>query len=135
MGIEAARGCAEMGADLAITYATRPDGGMKNAKELSEKYGIKCKAYKLEIDKFESVQKLVDDVIKEFGKIDGFIANAGRTSDTDILNGSVEKVCLISYILATPHDWHLLLLNGLPTSPLPLPTQAKPQLTFPSGWK
>jgi len=94
MGIEAARGCAEMGADLAITYATRPEGGIKNAEELSKKYGIKCKAYKLDISTFESVQKLVDDVIKEFGKIDGFIANAGRTSDTDILNGSVEKVKL-----------------------------------------
>ncbi len=34
MGIEAARGCAEMGADLAITYSSRPEGGEKNAKVL-----------------------------------------------------------------------------------------------------
>ncbi|KEY79405.1 sorbitol/xylulose reductase Sou1 [Aspergillus fumigatus] len=27
MGIEAARGCAEMGANIALTYASRPEGG------------------------------------------------------------------------------------------------------------
>lgn len=91
MGIEAARGCAEMGADVAITYASRPDGGVKNAKELSEKYGIKCKAYKCDVGNFDSVQGLVNDVIKEFGKIDAFVANAGRTADSGILEGSVES--------------------------------------------
>ena len=71
-----------MGADVAITYASRPEGGEKNAKELAETYGTKIKAYKLDIGNFESVQKLVADVIKDFGKIDAFIANAGRTADS-----------------------------------------------------
>lgn len=44
MGIEAARGCAEMGADVAITYSSRADGGETNAKELEETYGVKAKA-------------------------------------------------------------------------------------------
>lgn len=92
MGIEAARGCAEMGASVAITYASRPEGGEKNAKELQEKYGVKSKAYKCDVGSFDSVQKLVDDVIRDFGQIDGFVANAGRTSDTDILAGTVEQV-------------------------------------------
>merc|ERR1711900_96275 len=90
MGIEAARGCAEMGADLAITYASRPEGGEKNAKELAEKYGVKVKAYKCDVGNWESVSGLVADVIKEFGKIDAFIANAGRTADSGILDGTVE---------------------------------------------
>jgi sorbose reductase len=90
MGIEAARGCAEMGANLAITYASRPAGGEKNAKELSETYGVKVKAYKCDVSNYDSVQKLVNDVIKEFGKIDAFIANAGRTADSGILDGTVE---------------------------------------------
>ncbi|KXG51987.1 Glucose/ribitol dehydrogenase [Penicillium griseofulvum] len=90
MGIEAARGCAEMGADLAITYASRPAGGEKNAKELSEEYGVKVKAYKCDVGNWESVDTLVKDVLKDFGKIDAFIANAGRTADSGILDGSVE---------------------------------------------
>ncbi|CAK4031788.1 NADP-dependent mannitol dehydrogenase [Lecanosticta acicola] len=90
MGIEAARGLAEMGADLAITYASRAEGGIKNAEELSKEYGIKCKAYKCQVDKYESVEKLVKDVIADFGKIDAFIANAGATADSGVLDGSVE---------------------------------------------
>ena len=91
MGIEAARGLAEMGADLAITYASRPEGGIKNAEELSKQYGIKCKAYKLDISSWESAEKLIKDVVKDFGKIDAFVANAGRTADSGVLDGSVEK--------------------------------------------
>ncbi|KAJ5902566.1 NADP-dependent mannitol dehydrogenase [Penicillium taxi] len=89
MGIEAARGCAEMGADLAITYSSRPEGGEKNAKELQEKYGVKVKAYKCDVGSWESVEGLVSSVIKDFGKIDAFIANAGRTASSGILDGSV----------------------------------------------
>ena len=82
MGIEAARGLAEMGADIAITYASRPQGGEKNAKELAETYGVKVKAYKCDVGDYASVEKLVADVIKDFGKIDAFVANAGRTADS-----------------------------------------------------
>lgn len=90
MGIEAARGCAEMGADVIVTYSSRPEGGEKNAKELSEKYGIKSKAYKCNIGNYDDVKKFVDTVIKDYGKIDVFIANAGATADSGILDGTVE---------------------------------------------
>ena len=90
MGIEAARGCAEMGADVVVTYSSRPHGGEQNAKELSEKYGVKSKAYKCNIGNYDDVKAFVDTVIKEFGKIDVFIANAGATADSGILDGSVD---------------------------------------------
>ncbi|KAJ5926116.1 hypothetical protein N7516_007889 [Penicillium verrucosum] len=90
MGIEAARGCAEMGADLAITYSSRREGGEKNAKALSEEYGVTVRPYKCDVGNWESVDTLVKEVIKDFGKIDAFIANAGRTADSGILDGSVD---------------------------------------------
>ncbi|KAF2481168.1 hypothetical protein BDY17DRAFT_300806 [Neohortaea acidophila] len=90
MGIEAARGLAEMGADVAITYASRKEGGEKNAKELAASYGVKAKAYKCQVDKYESVEALVAEVVKDFGKIDAMVANAGATADSGILDGSVE---------------------------------------------
>ena len=40
IGIEAARGCAEMGANVAITYSSRPDGAEKNVIELQNQYNI-----------------------------------------------------------------------------------------------
>jgi len=91
IGIEAARGCAEMGADVAVTYSSRPDGGEANAKALAEKYGIKSKAYKCQVGDYANVEKLVKDVIEDFGKIDVFIANAGKTADNGILDASVEQ--------------------------------------------
>jgi sorbose reductase len=74
MGIEAARGAAEFGADLAITYSSRKEGAEKNAAELEKTYGVKVKIYKLDIADYNSVEKLVKDVIADFGKIDGFVA-------------------------------------------------------------
>jgi len=79
-----------MGADVAITYSSRPEGGEKNAKELQDNHGVKSKAYKCNVGDYKDVEKLVQDVIKEFGKIDVFIANAGRTANSGILDGSVE---------------------------------------------
>jgi sorbose reductase len=90
IGTEAARGCAEMGADVAITYSSRKEGGEKNSKELTEKYGVKSKPYKCNVGDYADVEKLVADVIKDFGKVDVFIANAGRTADNGILDSSVE---------------------------------------------
>lgn len=74
MGIEAARGCAEMGADVAISYSSRQEGAEKNVQELVEEYGVKVKAYKLNISDYNDVQRFVDDVLEDFGKIDAFIA-------------------------------------------------------------
>ncbi|KAK5202548.1 L-xylulose reductase [Exophiala xenobiotica] len=91
MGIEAARGCAEMGADVVITYSSRAEGGEKNAQDLRERYGVKSKAFKCNVGDYDNVIKLVQDVIKEFGKIDVFIANAGRPADCGILDGSKQK--------------------------------------------
>ncbi|KAJ5971672.1 uncharacterized protein N7479_001590 [Penicillium vulpinum] len=90
IGLEAARGCAEMGGNIAITYFTRREGAEANAKALEEEYGIKTKAYKCDTSKWNEVQELVANVIADFGKIDSFIANAGRTTDKGVLDGSVE---------------------------------------------
>ncbi|KAA8648303.1 hypothetical protein EYZ11_001987 [Aspergillus tanneri] len=90
MGIEAARGCAEMGANVAITYASRAEGAKKNVEELIKTYGVKAKAYKCDVGDYNSVEGVVRDVIAEFGQIDAFIANAGRTASSGILDGSVQ---------------------------------------------
>ena len=74
MGIEAARGAAEMGADVAITYSSRKEGAEKNVEELQKEYGVTVKAYKLNISDYQDVERFVNEVIGDFGKIDGFVA-------------------------------------------------------------
>ncbi|GFP54346.1 hypothetical protein ACSS6W_002060 [Trichoderma asperelloides] len=88
MGIEAARGCAEMGADLAITYASRKEGAEKNAADLSKEYGVKVKVYKVNQSDYNDVERFVNQVVSDFGKIDAFIANAGATANSGVVDGS-----------------------------------------------
>ncbi|PWY66499.1 NAD(P)-binding protein [Aspergillus sclerotioniger CBS 115572] len=89
IGIEAARGCAEMGASVAITYFTRKDSAEQNARDLAEEYGVQAKAYPCDIRDYAAAETLVQSVISDFGHIDGFIANAGRAADAGVLEGSV----------------------------------------------
>lgn len=74
MGIEAARGCAEMGADVVITYSSRKEGADKNVEELKSKYGVKAAAYKCNISNYKDVERFVGEIVGDFGKIDAFIA-------------------------------------------------------------
>ncbi|GAO13630.1 uncharacterized protein UV8b_01751 [Ustilaginoidea virens] len=85
MGIEAARGCAEMGADVAITYSSRKEGAEKNVEELTKDYGVKVKAYKLNVVDYNEVEKCINAIVADFGRIDGFIANAGATADAGVI--------------------------------------------------
>jgi sorbose reductase len=91
MGIEAARGCAEMGANVAITYSSRKEGADKNVEELTKEYGVKAKAYKCNVGEYEQCEQLVKDVLNDFGQIDGFIANAGATADGGVLESPKES--------------------------------------------
>jgi len=74
MGIEAARGCAEMGANVAITYSSRKEGAEKNVEELTKEYGVKVKAYKLNVTNYDDVEKCIEEIVNDFGAINGFIA-------------------------------------------------------------
>ncbi|RDA95570.1 hypothetical protein CP533_1235 [Ophiocordyceps camponoti-saundersi (nom. inval.)] len=100
MGIEAARGCAEMGADVAITYSSRKEGAEKNVEELTKDYGVKAKAYKCNVGDFADVERFVNEVLKDFGKVDAFIANAGATANSGVVDGS-------------PQDWDKVIQTDL----------------------
>lgn len=90
IGIEAARGCAELGANIALTYFSRAEDCIKNAEYLSKEYGITARAYPCDISKWSSVSSTVSTILQDFGQIDTFIANAGRPTDCGVLEGSVE---------------------------------------------
>jgi sorbose reductase len=91
MGIEAARGAAEYGADIAITYASRAAGAEKNVEELKSKYGIRAKAYKVNVSEYKDVEKFVNQVVEDFGKVDAFIANAGATANAGVIDSTSEE--------------------------------------------
>ncbi len=90
IGLEAARGAAEFGADVAITYASRKEGGEKNAEDLAREYGVRAKAYHCDVSAYDNCARLVADVLRDFGKIDAFVANAGATANEGVLDGPRE---------------------------------------------
>ena len=71
---------AENGSNVAFTYSSSVDSAIKLQDELL-KHGVKVKSYKSDASDFNSSQKLITDVINDFGQIDILINNAGITKD------------------------------------------------------
>jgi 3-oxoacyl-[acyl-carrier protein] reductase len=79
---------AEQGAQIAFTYAGSVDKANALEKELNKK--TKAKAYQSDASDYDAAQKLVADVIEEFGRVDVLINNAGITKDNLMLRMSKE---------------------------------------------
>ncbi|WP_346983645.1 3-oxoacyl-[acyl-carrier-protein] reductase [Chryseobacterium sp. POE27] len=79
---------AQQGAKIAFTYA----GSVDKAKELETTLSsvTQIKGYQSDASDFDAAQTLVDEVMKEFGKIDILINNAGITRDNLLLRMSKE---------------------------------------------
>jgi len=72
---------AKHGANVAFTYSSSEAPALALEKELSS-YGVKAKAYKSNAASFTDSEKLVSDVLEDFGGvIDILINNAGITKD------------------------------------------------------
>jgi len=84
------RGIAEMfaqqGAKVAFTYA----GSVEKAKELEATLSsvTQIKGYQSDASDYDAAQKLVEEVMAEFGKIDILINNAGITRDNLLMRMS-----------------------------------------------
>ena len=74
------------GANVAFTYAS----SVEKAKALEEELGQfgKVKGYQSDASDYEAAQKLVEDVIAEFGQVDIVINNAGITKDNLLMRMS-----------------------------------------------
>ncbi len=78
------------GADVAFTYLSSEDKANALANELSAS-GQKVKAYKSNAASYEDSESLIDQVMKEFGKIDICVNNAGISRDNLLLRVAEEQ--------------------------------------------
>ncbi len=81
---------AQEGANIAITDLKYDEVAQETEKELSS-FGIKAKAYASDAANFEETQKLVEEIQKEFGKVDVLVNNAGITMDALIMRMSEQQ--------------------------------------------
>ena len=70
----------KQGANVAFTYSSSESLANEIVEELNSS-SIKCKAYQSDASILVDCEKLVDDVLNDFGSIDVLINNAGITKD------------------------------------------------------
>ena len=85
IGLAIATKLAQGGANIAILYVGDESERIRAKEELLQ-YGTKVEQYFCDVSDFEASQKVVEQVIEEFGGIDFLINNAGITRDKLILN-------------------------------------------------
>ena len=71
---------ARNGADVALTYRRHEQEAQAIAERIRS-FGRKAKPYKIDISDFEAVQKLVNQVLDDFGHLDILVNNAGLNWD------------------------------------------------------
>ncbi len=80
---------AEQGAQVAFTYLSSVEQGQALEAELSAK-GVKAKGYRSDASDYAQAEKLINDVITDFGSLDILVNNAGITQDTLLLRMTEE---------------------------------------------
>lgn len=71
---------AERGADVAVIFAGNEQAA-RETRLLAEQYGVKCRAYRCDVSDFGAAKEAVADILKEFGRIDILVNDAGVTRD------------------------------------------------------
>ncbi len=77
------------GANVAFTYLSSVEQGQALEAELQAK-GVKAKGYRSDASDFAQADKLINDVVTDFGTLDILINNAGITMDNLLLRMSEE---------------------------------------------
>ena len=91
----------EHGCAVAFTYSSNQAAADALVAEL-EGSGVKVKAYQSNAAHFDEAQKLVDEVLNDFGGLDILVNNAGITKDKP-------------FHKMTPDDWNAV-INATPRS-------------------
>ena len=80
---------AENGFDICLNYRKENDELINTKKEI-ENNNVKCFTVQGDVSNFDDCKKMTEEIIKEFGKIDVLVNNAGITKDTLLMRMSKE---------------------------------------------
>ncbi|KAI8947964.1 sorbitol utilization protein SOU2 [Xylaria longipes] len=93
IGLAVAHGLAEAGANIAIWYNSNKKA-LDSAADIEAKFGVKCKAYQVNVSNYESVKEAVDEIVRDFnGRLDVFVANSGIAwEEGAFIDGSLDTM-------------------------------------------
>jgi 3-oxoacyl-[acyl-carrier protein] reductase len=81
---------AQEGCNIAFTDLFADDNMRATEAEL-QALGVKAKGYASDASKFEETDKVVSEIVKDFGQIDALVNNAGITKDTLLMRMTEEQ--------------------------------------------
>lgn len=90
---------AEHGYDIAITYATSPDGAIETKKQV-EALGRRCFIYEAHLEQSNVPADVIGKARADLGRLDVMVCNAGKDVRSSVLT-------------ATPEDLDMLYANNL----------------------
>lgn len=99
IGLEVVRALAEAGATVALIYTSSKDAE-DTASKISKDTGSTVKAYKSDVRDKASITATINQIAKEFGRLDICVANAGIAAHHDSLEYAEE-------------DWHEMMKVNL----------------------
>lgn len=97
IGLAVAEAMCEAGANTAFWYNSN-DAAISKAQALAEKHGVKTKAYQVQVTDPERVEAAMNEVAKDFGRLDVFVANAGAGLSKPLLEMSMEEIKKITSV-------------------------------------
>ena len=96
---------AQEGCNIAIANRNITEG-QKTAEEIANKFGVKAKAFKVDVSKNEDVKKFKEDVEQSMGSVDILVNNAGLLAlSISLLEGAPENVQEIIDVNLTSYFW------------------------------
>ncbi|KAL2671421.1 hypothetical protein Neosp_014007 [[Neocosmospora] mangrovei] len=90
IGLAVATAMAEAGGNVALWYNSNT-AAVDRAEDLVNQHGVKAVAYKVDVSDVTQVQETLQTVLKDFGKIDVFVANAGMAISKPILEQTIDE--------------------------------------------
>lgn len=90
IGYAVAEGMVEAGADVALLYNSN-DAAIAKAAALAQQFGIRAKAYKVDVSDADAVRQGLAQVVHDFGKVDCVVANAGMAISKPLTEQTVDE--------------------------------------------
>jgi glucose 1-dehydrogenase len=90
IGRAVAIGLAQVGADVAVNYVSKPEDAEDVAHEI-EKLGRRAITLKADVSKQDEVEKMFADAIKQFGTLHICVSNAGLQRDAKFIDMTLEQ--------------------------------------------
>ena len=90
IGKKIAEKFAEHGANVAFTYLSSVEKGQALEEDLKS-FGTQVKGYRSDASKFDQAEKLINDIVTDFGTLDIVVNNAGITKDGLLMRMSEEN--------------------------------------------